>query len=71
MKTFTRRTFLKSTAFGAAALGLDALTWSRAAGANGDIRVAQIGFHGQGKSHINSLSKLKGVRLVADRKSVV
>ncbi|HEV2395064.1 MAG TPA: Gfo/Idh/MocA family oxidoreductase [Verrucomicrobiae bacterium] len=65
MKTFTRRTFLKSTAFGAAALGLDALTWSRAAGANGDIRVAQIGFHGQGKSHINSLSKLEGVRLVA------
>jgi predicted dehydrogenase len=65
MKTFTRRTFLKTTALGAAALGLDALSWSRAQGANGDIRVAQIGFRSQGDGHIRTLRKLKGVRLVA------
>ncbi len=65
MKNFTRRQFLKTTALGAAALGLDALTWSRAAGANSDIRVAQIGFHSQGAGHIRTLIKMKGVRLVA------
>ena len=65
MKTFTRRSFLKTTALGAAALGLDALSWSRAAGANSDIRVAQIGFRSQGAGHINTLRRMKGVRLVA------
>ncbi len=65
MKNLTRRDFLKTAALGAAAISMDALTWSRAAGANSDIRVAQIGFHGQGESHISSLTKLKGVRLVA------
>ena len=65
MTNFTRRSFLKTTALGAAAFSLDAFTLSRAAGANGDIRVAQIGFHSQGAGHISTLSKMKGVRLVA------
>ncbi len=65
MKNFTRRNFLKSAALSAAALSIDARSWSQVAGANGDIRVAQIGFRGQGGSHISSLSKMKGVRLVA------
>ncbi len=65
MKNFTRRNFLKTAAVGAAAFSLDALTWSRAAGANGDIRVAQIGFRSQGAGHISTLRKMKGVRLVA------
>ena len=65
MKNFTRRNFLKTTALGAAAVSLDALTWSRAAGANDDIRVAQIGFRGQGGSHLKSLTNMKGVRVVA------
>jgi predicted dehydrogenase len=65
MKNFTRRDFLKTAALGAAAVSMDALSWSRAAGANGDIRVAQIGFRGQGGSHISTLTKMKGVRLVA------
>jgi predicted dehydrogenase len=65
MKTFTRRNFLKTTAFGAATLGMDALSWGRAAGANSDIRVAQIGFRSQGAGHIRTLSKMRGVRLVA------
>lgn len=65
MTTFTRRSFLKQTALGTAALSLSALSWSRAAGANSDIRVAQIGFRSQGSGHISTLRKMKGVRLVA------
>jgi predicted dehydrogenase len=65
MKTFSRRDFLKTTAVAGAALGLDALSWTRAAGANNDIRVAQIGFRSQGGGHISTLRKMKGVRLVA------
>ncbi len=62
---FTRRNFLKAAALGTAAFTIDARTWSRAAGANSDIRVAQIGFRSQGAGHIKTLSKMKGVRLVA------
>jgi predicted dehydrogenase len=40
-------------------------TWSKAAGANGDIRVAVIGFHGRGAGHIKSLEEIPGVRIVA------
>ncbi|MGO8676719.1 MAG: Gfo/Idh/MocA family oxidoreductase [Limisphaerales bacterium] len=65
MKNFSRRDFLKTAALGAAAFSIDARSWGRAAGANDDIRVGQIGFHGQGGSHISSLRNLKGVRLVA------
>ncbi|HWH72396.1 MAG TPA: Gfo/Idh/MocA family oxidoreductase, partial [Candidatus Sulfotelmatobacter sp.] len=61
----TRRNFLKTAALGAAAFSLDARSWSRAAGANSDIRVAQIGFRSQGAGHISTLKKMKGVRLVA------
>ena len=62
---FTRRNFLKTAAVGATAFSFDARTWSRAAGSNGDVRVAQIGFRSQGAGHIKTLSKMKGVRLVA------
>ncbi len=65
MTNFSRRNFLKTTALGTAALSLTPLSWGRAAGANSDIRVAQIGFRGQGSGHISSLSKIKGVRVVA------
>jgi len=65
MKTFTRRNFLKTATASAVALGLSPLSWVRAAGANGDIRVAVIGFRSQGSGHINTLRKLNGVRLVA------
>ncbi len=65
MKQFTRRSFLKTTALTTAAVSLDALTWSRAAGANSDVRVAQIGFHSQGAAHLKALGRLKGVRVVA------
>ncbi len=65
MNNFTRRDFLKTAALGAAALSIDARSWSQVAGANNDIRVAQIGFRSQGSGHISTLSKMKGVRLVA------
>src|SRR5512134_1076783 len=65
MMNLTRRNFLKAAAVGAAAFSFDARTWSRAAGSNSDIRVAQIGFRSQGASHIKTLSKMKGVRVVA------
>ena len=65
MNTLSRRDFLKRTGLGAAALSFSALSWSRAAGANDTIRVAQIGFRSQGGGHIATLSKIKGVRVVA------
>ena len=65
MNKITRRSFLKTSAFGAAVLGVDALSWSRAAGSNSDIRVAQIGFRSQGAGHLHTLTRMKGVRVVA------
>jgi len=63
MINISRRDFLKTAALGAAAISVN--PWSRAAGANNDIRVAQIGFRSQGSGHISTLSKIKGARLVA------
>lgn len=58
-----RRDVLKSTFFAGTALALP--TWSKAAGSNGDIRIAVIGFNGRGAGHIGNLLKIKGVRIVA------
>ncbi|MEI6535463.1 MAG: Gfo/Idh/MocA family oxidoreductase [Verrucomicrobiaceae bacterium] len=60
---FTRRDMLRSTLYAGSALALP--TWARAAGSNGDIRVAVIGFNCRGSGHIHSLLEIKGVRLVA------
>ena len=65
MKSFTRRDFLKTAAVGAAAFSTRAFSRGQTAGANSDIRVAQIGFRSQGAGHIGALTKTKGVRLVA------
>src|SRR5437867_41386 len=67
MKTINRRTFLKSTAFTAAVVGLPASTWASAKGANEAIRVAVVGFGGRGAEHISEMRKLanKHVRIVA------
>src|SRR3954454_792766 len=61
----TRRSFLQKSALTAAAVSLSAKTRTNAAGANGDIRVAVIGFNGRGGSHIAGYNGLKGVRLTA------
>src|SRR5207302_7061071 len=58
----TRRTFLKTSLFAGAAL---AAPWSRVLGANEDIRIAVVGFHGRGGDHIGNYLKIKGVRIVA------
>lgn len=59
----SRRQFLRGT-LGAASLA--ALpTWAAPLGANGDVRVAVIGFNSRGAGHIKSLLGIKGVRLVA------
>ncbi len=62
----TRRAFLFNTAVaGAATAAFSARSWAQVAGANAEIRVAVVGLNGRGKSHLNSLSKVAGVRVVA------
>lgn len=59
----TRRNFLQKSA-----LATGALTFSinnRVLGANSDVRVAVVGFHGRGQSHISDVRNIKGARLVA------
>ncbi|MGE5611647.1 MAG: Gfo/Idh/MocA family protein [Bacillota bacterium] len=65
MKHLTRRTFLKGSLIASATFSVTARSWAQIAGANEAIRVAVVGFNGQGGSHISALSKLAGVRLVA------
>lgn len=65
MQTLSRRSFLKTSLAASAGLALPLSTWAQSDGANGDIRVAVVGFNGQGGSHIASLTRLKGVRIVA------
>ncbi|MBL9189634.1 MAG: Gfo/Idh/MocA family oxidoreductase [Opitutaceae bacterium] len=62
----TRRAFLRHTAFASAATAaLSARSWAQVAGANSDVRVAVVGLNGRGRSHLASLSKVAGVRVVA------
>jgi predicted dehydrogenase len=65
MKTLNRRSFLKSTALGAAALSLPTYSWANVTGANEAVRVAVVGFGGQGRGHIEGLRRLSDVRVVA------
>lgn len=68
----SRRQFLASAALVAGGLavpgcstpGSTALSGKRILGANGDVRVAVVGFNSRGMDHINGFTKLKGVRLV-------
>jgi len=62
MKRITRRDFVKSSV--AAGFSL-ALPFSRARGANDDIRVAVVGLRNQGSNHIKWFGKIPGVRVVA------
>jgi predicted dehydrogenase len=76
MKNINRRSFLKNTLVTSASLGLlpacaaenqtkPSSPTASVLGANGDIRCAVVGFNGRGKNHIEALSDMKGVRLVA------
>lgn len=62
---FTRRNFLKSTALGAAALSLPALSWAQVKGANETIRVGVVGFKGRGGDHIKGFMSQPNVRVAA------
>ena len=62
MKNITRRDFVKSSIAGGLAL---AVPFSHVRGANDDLRVAVVGFHGQGGGHINRFRDTSGVRVVA------
>ena len=62
MKKITRRDFVKGSIAGGIAL---TLPFSRARGANDDLRVAVVGFNGQGGGHISKFRNTPGVRVVA------
>jgi predicted dehydrogenase len=62
MKRITRRKFLTSSLASCAAL---AIPFSRARGANDDIRVSVVGIGSQGSNHINWFRQIPGVRVVA------
>jgi len=64
MSTIERRTFIKNSLLTTAGVGFTASSWSRILGANGDVRVAVVGFNGQGRSHIEGFRRLTGVRVV-------
>jgi predicted dehydrogenase len=64
MRRFSRRTFLKRSALTAGAVTALA-PHSRVLGANDDLRLATVGFNGQGGLHIRLLRELPGVRVVA------
>ena len=63
--SLTRRSFLQKSALTVAATGLSARARAASEGANGDIRIAIIGFNGRGQSHISGYGALKGVRIAA------
>ena len=64
MTMITRRRFLKNSLLTSAA-ALSVAPHARALGANDDIRVAVVGFRGQGGLHLRLLRELSGVRVVA------
>ncbi len=61
----TRRDFLKTSLLFTAALSLSPRLRAASEGANGDIRIAVIGFNGRGQDHIGNYLKQKGARIVA------
>ncbi len=65
MNSLSRRSFLKTSTIISAGAALSVRSWAQVAGANGDLRVAVVGLNGRGKSHLSSLSKVPGVRVVA------
>jgi predicted dehydrogenase len=66
-RSMSRRSLLKKTAAGAAALGLSRLTaksYAQIAGSNDAVRLAVIGCNDCGRAHIRQFLPLEGVRLV-------
>ncbi len=61
----SRRRFLQSTIAATAALSLPARLRAAVDGANGDIRIAVVGFNGRGQDHIKNYLGQKGTRITA------
>jgi predicted dehydrogenase len=59
MKQINRRSFIKGSVLGAAALSLPARSWASVIGANEEIRVAVVGIKGQGGGHIRTLQGMR------------
>jgi predicted dehydrogenase len=59
MNQISRRNFLKSSLLAAGAVGWPARAWSQVSGANEDIRIGVIGFHGRGGDHLQGYQKLR------------
>lgn len=64
MQRLTRRSFLKKSTLAAGAAAALA-PHARVLGANDDLRLAVVGFRGQGGLHLRLLRELAGVRVVA------
>ncbi|MSU40551.1 MAG: Gfo/Idh/MocA family oxidoreductase [Pedosphaera sp.] len=68
-KRLTRRSFLRGSLAGAAAVSWTAQSWARVKGANESINAGVVGFRGRGGSHISSIRTMQqgeqGVRLAA------
>lgn len=60
-----RRSFLKSTALGASAIGLNAIQYSRVYGANGRMGIASVGVGGKGWSDLNGVAASPNVEVIA------
>jgi predicted dehydrogenase len=65
MTALSRRTFIRTSALAAAGAALPGRVWARPLGANGDVRVAVIGLNGRGSTHVATLARIPGVRVVA------
>jgi len=65
MPATTRRSFLKSALAATAVTTWSAQSWAQVAGANTAVRVGVVGFHCQGRTHLENLRKIPGVRVVA------
>lgn len=63
-RRLTRRTFVKGTLAGAAALTIPMTVTRNVLGANDELLSATIGVGGRGGSHIDAMYKIPGVRVV-------
>ncbi len=63
----SRRSFLKTSLYAGATVGMTAASWARVKGANDTLNAGTIGFRGRGGSHIGFIRNMqkaeKGVRL--------
>jgi len=65
-RMISRREFIGGAVVGLGALyGCSPRSLKRVVGANGDVRVAVVGVHGQGNYHVELLRKTPGARVVA------